>query len=72
MYSLKYLQIVGFSIPGRVLESAGGKPLSKARVVLNGVTVGVTDEDGIFVLEKIKAGTHKIYVEAGNARKELS
>lgn len=57
--------MIGFNIPGKVLEGPNGKPLVKAKVVFNGKIAGVTNEDGSFVLEKIKAGSHKIYVEAG-------
>lgn len=57
--------MIGFSIPGRVLEGPNGRPLFKAKVILNGKPAGTTKEDGTFVLEKIKAGNHKIYIEAG-------
>lgn len=61
--------MAGFNIPGKVLEGSNGKPLVKAKIVLNGKPAGVTNDDGSFVLEKIKAGSHKIYIEAG--KKEL-
>lgn len=60
--------MIGFNIPGKVLEGPNGKPLVKAKVVFNGKIAAVTNEDGSFVLEKIKAGSHKIYVEAGKRR----
>lgn len=47
------------------MEATKGKPLANVKVILNGKPIGITKEDGGFVLEKIKAGTHKISVEAG-------
>lgn len=59
------LQIVGFSISGKVLDSPNGRPLSGAKVYLNKRQIAVTKSDGIYLLEKVRAGLYKLHVEAG-------
>ncbi|CAH2010936.1 unnamed protein product [Acanthoscelides obtectus] len=56
-------EIIGFSIPGRVYKSKD-KPVPNAKIYINGQTVATTDKNGIYKLEKLKAGTYKIKVEA--------
>nr|CAI5861761.1 unnamed protein product [Callosobruchus analis] len=56
-------EIIGFSIPGKVLKSRG-KPVPNAKIFVNGQEVTKTDNKGAYKLEKMKAGTYKIKVEA--------
>nr|CAH7747742.1 unnamed protein product [Callosobruchus chinensis] len=56
-------EIIGFSIPGKVLKSRG-KPVPNAKIYVNGQEVTKTDSEGTYKLEKMKAGTYKIKVEA--------
>lgn len=53
-----------------MLDAPNGKPLAGARVILNYNPVGVTKADGKFILEKIQAGLHRIYVEADKVQFE--
>lgn len=58
-------EVIGFSISGRILNAENGKPIEKATVFLNKHQLAFSRDDGTFVLEKIKAGQHSVYVEAG-------
>ena len=55
-------EVTGFSVSGRVLLSANGHGVRNANIRLNGREIAVTDEDGIYVLENIQAGTYTIQV----------
>ncbi|XP_023031722.1 nodal modulator 3 [Drosophila willistoni] len=55
--------ITGFTISGQVLSAqSGGKPLSGATVKLNNQKVAVTDSQGGYTLENIKAGSYNIEI----------
>nr|XP_023013784.1 nodal modulator 3 [Leptinotarsa decemlineata] len=56
-------EIIGFSIPGRVLRSRN-VPLADVKVFLNGQEIARTDAKGSYKLEKMKAGTYKLRAEA--------
>ncbi|KAJ8968511.1 hypothetical protein NQ317_016159 [Molorchus minor] len=56
-------EIVGFSIPGRVIKSKN-MPIPNAKVFLNGQEIIKTDSNGAYRLEKIKTGTYKLRAEA--------
>lgn len=60
------IQIVGFSVAGRVLDSPNGTPVVGAKVIVNNKPVAVTDGRGAYILEKIKAGHITVNVEADN------
>nr|XP_022914700.1 nodal modulator 1 [Onthophagus taurus] len=59
-------EIIGFSIFGRVLTSEGGRPLIDGTIYLNAEEVAKTDQNGIYALEKIKAGVYTLSVRADN------
>ncbi|XP_015834614.2 BOS complex subunit NOMO1 [Tribolium castaneum] len=59
-------EIIGFNVNGRVLKSSNGKPLPKARVFLNGKEVTQTDSNGVYKLQRLKAGTYNLHVIADN------
>jgi outer membrane cobalamin receptor len=51
------------SIRGQVLDSKTGKNLSSANVMIQGTVLGAsTDASGRFVMERIPAGTYRVYV----------
>ncbi|KAG5882400.1 hypothetical protein JTB14_008975 [Gonioctena quinquepunctata] len=56
-------QIIGFSIPGRVLRSRN-VPMANVKVFLNSQEIARTDANGSYKLEKMKAGTYKLRAEA--------
>ncbi|CAN9509958.1 unnamed protein product [Ophioblennius macclurei] len=55
-------RVMGFSVTGRVLNSAGGEGVSDATVSLNNQIRVVSKEDGSFRLENMTAGTYTIRV----------
>ncbi|VEN53892.1 unnamed protein product [Callosobruchus maculatus] len=59
----QHFEIIGFSIPGKVLKSRG-KPVPNAKIYVNGQEVTKTDNEGAYKLEKMKAGTYRMKVEA--------
>ncbi|XP_014250405.1 nodal modulator 1 [Cimex lectularius] len=59
-------QVKGFTVSGRVLWGPDGKPMSGAKVSLNGKVVFQTSADGVYNLESMRAGTYKINVQAPN------
>lgn len=59
-------QVRGFGVNGRVLWSAGGKPMEGVTVLLDNKVVTNTGPDGIFYLESMKAGNYKLQLQARN------
>lgn len=59
-------QVKGFSVNGRVLWSAGGKPMEGVTVLLDNKVVTKTGSDGVFYLESMKAGNYKLQLQARN------
>uniref|UniRef100_A0A3P8TWT2 NODAL modulator 1 n=1 Tax=Amphiprion percula TaxID=161767 RepID=A0A3P8TWT2_AMPPE len=55
-------RVMGFSVTGRVLNSAGGEGVPDATVSLNNQIKVVSKEDGSFRLENMTAGTYTIRV----------
>lgn len=54
----------GFSVNGRVLWSASGRPMEGATVLLDNKVITTTGGDGVFYLESMKAGNYKLHVQA--------
>lgn len=57
-------EVTGFSVSGRVLQSADGPGVRNAKVKLNGKEVATTGSDGKYTLDNIQAGTYTIQVTA--------
>lgn len=62
-------EVVGFSISGKVLDSPGGTPIQDAKIFLDKKQVVVTDVNGSYILEKMKAGKHVISIKTGEYTK---
>ncbi|XP_056645708.1 BOS complex subunit NOMO1 [Diorhabda sublineata] len=60
-----HFEIVGFSVSGKVLRSKDAA-LANVRISLNDQELTKTDSKGVYILEKVKAGTHKIKATAEN------
>ncbi|RZF33121.1 hypothetical protein LSTR_LSTR016867 [Laodelphax striatellus] len=57
-------QVKGFSVSGRVLWSKDGKPMAKATILMKNKVVAVTQTDGTFHLDSMRAGTYLLSVKA--------
>jgi len=57
-------QVVGFSVKGRVVSRTGGEgfPISNARVFVDGVERGVSDENGFYTLKNMNNGNYQISI----------
>src|SRR5579862_8239895 len=54
-----------FRITGRILDTAGSKPIADVSVYLANTTIGVaTKPDGTFALNDLKSGEYEIIVSA--------
>lgn len=60
------------TIAGRVvLEGMEDQPIAGATVNLPGARrVAITDPAGVFLIERVAAGSHEVFVQRGNARSE--
>lgn len=58
-------EIIGFNINGRVLAAINGKALAHAKILSNGEEVTRTDANGVYMLERIKAGIYNLQAIAG-------
>lgn len=58
-------EIIGFNIYGRVLKAPNEKPLAQAKILSNGEEVARTDANGMYMLERIKAGVYNLQAVAG-------
>ena len=63
--------VIATKITGTVYESATGKPLSGAKVMISGVTSTVTDDNGKFSLEKSINGAVLVVNAPGFAPKQV-
>ncbi|XP_043284324.1 nodal modulator 3 isoform X2 [Venturia canescens] len=61
-------EVTGFTVSGSVLTSPGGSPLEGAKVFISGRQVAVTDQNGIYTLEKMTSGQYTIKIEAPDVR----
>ncbi|XP_065202501.1 BOS complex subunit NOMO3 [Planococcus citri] len=63
----KPFQVSGFSIIGRVLSHPeNGKPMPKAKVMLDKDKLTETDDSGTFIFEGVKSGSHSIQVKTND------
>lgn len=53
-----------FSVSGRILIHADGQSVQGATIFVNDKPVTTSGTDGSFVLEKLKAGTYSVHIEA--------
>ncbi|XP_029647558.1 nodal modulator 1 [Octopus sinensis] len=58
----KEFQVAGFSVSGRILDSVKGAGIGGAKVSVSGKQMAVTNEDGSYHLENMKAGKYTIQV----------
>ncbi|KRT79932.1 hypothetical protein AMK59_6753 [Oryctes borbonicus] len=59
-------EIVGFSVKGRVLSYENGTSLNEATIFLDAEKKAVSNSEGFYTLEKVKAGTYTLAVKADN------
>lgn len=57
-------QVQGFSVSGKVWETASGPGITQAEVYLGNAKVATTDTSGTFHLENMKAGQYTLQVRA--------
>lgn len=55
-------EIVAFAVTGKVLQTQAGQALANARVFFNDEYVGATDKQGLYHVDRAKAGSYKIAV----------
>ena len=65
LYMIFFLKIIGYSLQGKVISNQDSKPICGAKIYLDGQEISVTNEDGIYTLEKIKSGTYKLTAKGG-------
>ncbi|TGZ54225.1 Nodal modulator 2 [Temnothorax longispinosus] len=61
-------KVTGFTVGGLVLISTNGNPLSGAKIFLSQKEVAVTDKDGKYVLDNMKAGQYTLRAESANVQ----
>lgn len=57
-------QVQGFSVSGKVFTGIKGKPLSGAKILLDNKEEALTDQDGVYHLDNMKAGSYRLDVQA--------
>lgn len=58
-------KVTGFTVSGLVRGSTNGSPLPRAKIFLSQKEVAITDKDGKYMLEKMKAGQYTLRAEFG-------
>lgn len=58
-------KVTGFTVSGFVHNSINGSPLPGAKIFLSQKEVAVTDKNGKYVLDNMKAGQYTLRAEAG-------
>lgn len=58
-------KVTGFTVGGLVHSSTNGNPLPGAKIFLSQKEVAVTDKDGKYVLDNMKAGQYTLRAESG-------
>lgn len=58
-------KVTGFTVGGLVRSSTNGSPLPGARIFLSQKEVAVTDKNGKYVLDNMKAGQYTLRAESG-------
>lgn len=64
LYVKNIFQMQSFSVSGRILIHADGQSVQGATIFVNDKPVTTSGTDGSFVLEKLKAGTYSVHIEA--------
>jgi len=58
-------KVTGFTVSGLVRTSTNGNPLPGAKIFLSQKQVAVTDNNGKYVLDNMKAGQYTLRAESG-------
>lgn len=58
-------KVTGFTVTGVVRMSVDGKPLAGAKIIFAGKEVAVTNENGKYTIDNVKAGQYTLKAEAG-------
>lgn len=58
-------KVTGFTVSGLVRSSMNGNPLPGAKIFLSQKEVAVTDKNGKYVLDNMKAGQYTLRAESG-------
>lgn len=58
-------KVTGFTVNGIVLTANNGNPLPGAKVLLSQKQVAITDENGKYVFDNMKAGQYTLKAESG-------
>ncbi|KAF7383822.1 hypothetical protein HZH68_014579 [Vespula germanica] len=63
-------KVTGFTVTGVVRMSIDGKPLARAKIIFAGKEVAVTNENGKYTIDNVKAGQYTLKAEADNVQFE--
>ncbi|KAG7199506.1 hypothetical protein KM043_014125 [Ampulex compressa] len=63
-------KVTGFTVSGVVRTAVNGSPLSGAKIILSHKEVAVTDSNGKYVLDNMKAGQYVLKAETENVQFE--
>ncbi|XP_015179273.1 PREDICTED: nodal modulator 1 [Polistes dominula] len=63
-------KVTGFTVTGIVRMSTDGRPLAKAKIIFAGKEVAMTNEDGKYTVDNVKAGQYTLKAEASNVQFE--
>lgn len=58
-------KVTGFTVGGLVRSSTNGSPLAGAKIFLSQKEIAITDENGKYVLDNMKAGQYTLRAESG-------
>lgn len=58
-------KVTGFTVGGLVYSSTNGDPLPGAKIFLSQKEIAVTDKNGKYVLDNMKAGQYTLRAESG-------
>ncbi|EFN79110.1 nodal modulator 3 isoform X2 [Harpegnathos saltator] len=61
-------KVTGFTVGGLVRNSVNGSPLAGAKIFLSQKEVAVTDKNGKYVLDNMKAGQYTLRAESANVQ----
>ncbi|KYQ48115.1 Nodal modulator 3 [Trachymyrmex zeteki] len=61
-------KVTGFTVGGLVLSATNGNPLQGAKIFLSHKEVAVTDKNGKYVLDNMKAGQYTLKAESANVQ----
>ncbi|KYM94379.1 PREDICTED: nodal modulator 3 [Cyphomyrmex costatus] len=61
-------KVTGFTVGGLVHSSTNGNPLQGAKIILSNKEVAITDKNGKYVLDNMKAGQYTLKAESANVQ----